>query len=506
MATEPPKDHLGVVVVGHVDAGKSTTTGHLLFKLGSFDKREMEKLQKIADENGKSTFAFAYYLDQRDDERARGITIDCATKEFFTKTKHYSVVDAPGHKDFIKNMVNGASTADVAILMVPAELGGFEKAIASLNREEGQVEGQTRQHAQLCNLIGIRQLIVCVNKMDDPSVNFSEARFNEIKDEVCRMLAQAGYGMGKSDKVLEKIPFIPISGLMGHNLFGEKCDEMPWYNGFKVKNNKPDGTEVEIEGVTLYDALESYVQMPKRETAKRFLMPVGDILKIPGVGDVITGRIEQGQVKKGDVISFVPGDGSGKSTGKVFSIEMHHRTVDVACAGDNVGINVKNLSTKVNKGDVVMLESERRNPIARFTAQVVVQDHPGQLKPGFCPIIFVRTGRAAYRMAEIKWKIGKSTNKAKVENPEYIEYKDQAEIVFEAQKNGKQLYMETYADCEGLGRVVIMDSNSLVMLGKVTNVEYAISKEEAKAAAKVGTKVTAPTKGKAPAAASSSAS
>jgi len=292
-------------------------------------------------------------------------------------------------------------------------------------------------------------------------------------------LAQSGYGQGKVDNVLARVPFIPISGLQGFNLFGQKAAEMPWYNGFNVKNTTPDGKDVDVAGVTLYDALDKYVQIPRRDADKPFRMPVSDVLNIKGVGDVITGRIEQGTVKKGDILTFVPADNSGKVTGKVFSIEMHHRTVDVAGPGDNIGINVKQLTSKVFKGDVAIPAAEKKTAAMRFTCQVAVQDHPGQLKKGFNPIIFVRTGKAAYRIAAINWKVGKSTNKVKVENPELVEYRDQAEIVFESTgKNAKQLFMETYSDCEGLGRVVIMDSNSLVMLGKVVAVEYAAAKDE----------------------------
>jgi len=191
-----PRFLLGDFTVTH----NSTTTGHLLFKLGQIDQRELDKMTKLAQDMGKGSFNYAFFLDTKKAERERGITIDPTAKEFFTDKYHYTIVDCPGHKDFIKNMIVGSSTAEVAILMIPAELGGFEKAIAKGNRANNEVEGQTRQHARLINLSGIKQVICCVNKMDDPSVNFSEARFNEIKDEAVRMLASAGYGGGKLEK------------------------------------------------------------------------------------------------------------------------------------------------------------------------------------------------------------------------------------------------------------------------------------------------------------------
>jgi len=187
------KKHLGIVIVGHVDAGKSTTTGRLLFELGGMSERELDKLRKEAQELGKDSFLFAFFLDRSKEERARGVTIVCTTREFFTPSWHYTIIDAPGHRDFIKNMISGASQADVALLMVPANKGGFETSIAKGNHKKGEIQGQTRQHARLCHLLGIEQLIVGVNKMDDTSVEFKQDRFEEIKSEVEKMLTKIGY-------------------------------------------------------------------------------------------------------------------------------------------------------------------------------------------------------------------------------------------------------------------------------------------------------------------------
>merc|ERR1719378_1042580 len=205
------KTHMSVVICGHVDSGKSTTTGRLLFELGGMSDRELEKLKAAAAEQGKGSFAFAYFMDKQKDERERGVTISCTTKEFFTDNYHYSIIDAPGHRDFIKNMISGAAQADVALLMVPSNKGGFETSIAKGNHKKGEVQGQTRQHARLCHLLGIEQVIVGINKMDDKSVNWSEDRYKEIKGEVDKMLTKIGYKT-------KKIPFIPMSGFKGDNL------------------------------------------------------------------------------------------------------------------------------------------------------------------------------------------------------------------------------------------------------------------------------------------------
>merc|ERR1712187_905375 len=342
MGEAKPKKHLGIVVVGHADAGKYTTTGHLMFKLGSINERDLEKLKKEAEAQGKASFAFAFFMDKSKDERARGVTIACTTKEFFTEKYHYTIIDAPGHRDFIKNMISGASQADVALLMVPANKGGFETSIQKGNHKKGEVQGQTRQHARLLHLLGVEQVIVGVNKMDSTQPQgYSEDRFKEIEREVKKMLTKIGFKT-------KKIPFVPMSGFQGDNLI-EESTNMPWYKGFKVKPKKK-----EVTGVTLLDALNCVVHVPKRPTKKPLRMPVSGVYKIKGVGDVITGRIEQGTLKPSVSVVFAP---TGV-TGKCFSIEMHHKSVPKAGPGDNVGVNVKGLPKEnmPKVGDVMSIE------------------------------------------------------------------------------------------------------------------------------------------------------
>jgi len=459
MAAENKK-HLGLVVVGHVDAGKSTTTGHLMFELGGINERDMVKLRAEAEAQGKGSFAFAFFMDKSKDERARGVTIACTTKEFFTDRYHYTIIDAPGHRDFIKNMISGASQADVALLMVPANKGGFETSIQKGNHKKGEVQGQTRQHARLLHLLGVEQVICGINKMDDKSVGYKQDRYKEIKSEVSKMLTKIGFKT-------KKIPFIPMSGWQGDNLT-TKTENMDWYKGFKVKPKKK-----EVEGWTLLDALNDVVSCPKRPKKKPFRMPVSGVYKIKGVGDVITGRIEQGQLTPNTMVQFAPTNVDGKA----FSIEMHHKTVPKAGPGDNVGVNVKGLDkdNMPKVGDVMFIQNEDGDdspPAAAdtFRAAVFVQDHPGQLRcsvqgrGGFTPSIHVRTAKAPCQMLEILWKRGKSTNNVKIESPLYIEAGDEAEVVF---KPKMPLCVDAYDTCKPLGRMAAMDSNSLIMLGRV---------------------------------------
>jgi len=462
------KTHLSIVVCGHVDAGKSTTTGRLIFELGGIEQREMDKLRAEAKVLGKESFAFAFYMDKSKEERARGVTIACTTKEFYTPSYHYTIVDAPGHRDFIKNMISGASQADCCLLMVPAD-GNFTAAIARGNHKLGEVQGQTRQHARLINLLGVKQLIVGINKMDCDTAKYSQERYNEIKDEMASMLVKVGW---KKEFVKNCVPFMPISGWMGDNLL-EKSAKMAWWKGADVKSQKQP-----VHCDTLLDCLEHMVKPPKRALKKPLRMPVSGVYKIKGVGDVITGRVEQGKVAPGDETIFLPTHTTSKPcAGKIFSVEMHHKSVAFAGPGDNVGLNVKNLD-KVNMprvGDVMIAKADTSLKACKnFTAQVQILDHPGELKTGYSPIAFIRTGRSAARIAKINWKIGKETGGAKAADPACLKANEMAEVVFEPQQ---PFVVEGFQACEGLGRVAILEGATVVMLGKAVAVEF---KEDAK--------------------------
>merc|ERR1719204_339472 len=311
--------------------------------------------------------------------------------------------------------------------------------------------------------------------MDEPSVKYSKDRYMEIKTEVDGMLTKIGYKT-------KGIPFIPMSGYLGVNLTdkGKELQEkaMPWWKGWTVTKKKK-----KIKGVTLYDALENLIKPPKRDTTKPFRMPVSGVYKINGVGDVITGRIEQGCLRPNDFVAFAP---TGV-TGKAFTIEMHHKNVAMGSVGDNVGINVKNLPKEKNKmpktGDVMYRQDEdpktQPKQVDTFTAMVFVQDHPGQLKAatkkgdgwtgGFTPTVHVRTAKAPCCIQKIKWKMGKKTGNVKMENPLFIEAGEQAEVVIQPKM---PFVCCPYSECKALGRMAAMDSNSLIMLGKITEVVW----------------------------------
>jgi elongation factor 1-alpha len=455
------KEHVSIVVCGHVDSGKSTTTGHLIFELGGINEREMQRLKDEAKRLGKDSFAFAFYMDTTKEERERGVTIACQTKEFFTPNYHYTIIDAPGHRDFMKNMITGASQADVAMVMVPAD-GNFTTSIAKGDRKKGEVKGQTREHARLINLLGVKQLIIGVNKMD--AANYSEEKFEEIRDEMKNMLVRVGWPKQFVEKA---VPIIPVSGWKGDNLVKDS-ENMPWWKGVDVVNPR---TKETVHVNTLHDALDKMVKLPPRPSEKPLRIPISQVLKIKGVGDVLTGRVEQGTVRPGDEVKFVPSNtATNACTGKIFAIEMHHKPVPSAGPGDNVGLNVKGLDKfKPKTGDIMILKKD--DSLAKcnkFVAQVQVLDHPGELKTGYCPIVFCRTGHSACKISAINWRMGKDTGGAKAEEPPFIKAGDMAEVEFTPQQ---PFCVEDFKSCEGLARIAVIDGNEAVFLGKVVSFE-----------------------------------
>jgi len=267
--------------------------------------------------------------------------------------------------------------------------------------------------------------------------------------------------------VTASVPFLPISGWKGDNLI-KKSENMAWWKGCDIAQGK---TKIHVE--TLLDVLEKFVTIPERPRTSVARTPISGIYKIKGIGDVLTGRVEQGTVKPGEEVIFLPTHTSSTPCdGKIFTVEMHHKTVPSASSGDNCGFNIKGLKKEnmPRVGDVMVLKSDVSiNRCKTFTAQVRVLDHPGELKVGYCPIAFVRTGRSAVRMSKIDWKVGKETGNAKLESPVSLKANEMAQAVFDPQQ---PFVVDTFKNCEGLGRVAIMEGASVIMLGKVTTVTH----------------------------------
>jgi elongation factor 1-alpha len=425
------KQHISLVVIGHVDAGKSTTTGHLIYKLGGIDKRTIEKFEKEAQEKGKGSFKYAWVMDKLKAERERGITIDIALWKFETPKYNYTVIDAPGHRDFIKNMITGTSQADVALLVIASGTGEFEAGIAK--------NGQTREHALLSFTLGVKQMIVGVNKMDDKSVNYSQARFEEIKTEVQGFLKKIGYNPAM-------IPFIPISGWAGDNMV-EATTNMPWW-----------------KGGTLLEALDG-VKEPKRPSEKPLRLPLQDVYKIGGIGTVPVGRVETGILKPGMVVVFAP----STVTTEVKSVEMHHETMPQAVPGDNVGFNVKNVSVKEIKRGYVCGDTKNDPPkeSGDFTAQVIILNHPGQIHAGYSPVLDCHTSHIACKFDELLKKVDRRSGKELEDAPKMVKSGDAAIVRLVPQK---PMCVETFAEYPPLGRFAVRDMRQTVAVGVIKGV------------------------------------
>jgi len=460
------KPHLNIVVIGHVDSGKSTTTGHLIFKCGGVDKRTVDKFKKEAEEMGKGSFCYAWVLDKLKSERERGITIDIALMEFETGKYHVTIIDAPGHRDFIKNMITGTSQADAAVLIVAAGTGEFEAGISS--------NGQTREHLLLAYTLGVRELIIAINKMDTTAPPYNEARYNEIKKEVGNYLKKVGF-------TLPRVPFVPVSGFKGDNII-ELSPNMSWWKGSDVKSG-PKGKEKDVNVKWLTEALDN-VTPPERNTEKPLRLPLQDVYKIGGIGTVPVGRVETGKIKPGMVVTFGP---VGLTT-EVKSVEMHHESLTEAVPGDNVGFNVKNVAVKEIKRGFVASDSKNdpAKEAVSFQAQVIIMNHPGTISAGYTPVLDCHTSHIACKFTEILKKIDKRNGKELEANPKNVKTGDACISVL---KPTKPMVVETFKEYAPLGRFAVRDMKQTVAVGVVKSVEKGESSgKTTKSAAKAGAK------------------
>ncbi|MBS7658314.1 MAG: translation elongation factor EF-1 subunit alpha [Candidatus Bathyarchaeia archaeon] len=429
MSSEKP--HLNLVVIGHVDHGKSTTMGHLLYEIGAVDQKTMETLREESLKTGMGdSFMYAYVLDRLKEERERGVTIDLAYQKFETKKYYFTLIDCPGHRDFIKNMITGTSQADCAVLIVSAKKGEFEAGVGP--------GGQTREHAYLAKTLGVNQILVGINKMDDPTVNYSKERYDECRKELESLLKVVGYDISKTD-------FIPISGYKGDNLT-KPSDKMPWY-----------------KGPTLLEALDKF-EVPPKPIDKPLRIPVQDVYSITGIGTVPVGRVETGVLKEGDTVVFMPPN----IKGEVKSIEMHHVRIPKAIPGDNIGFNVRGVAkTDIHRGDVVGHPDNPPTVAKEFIGQIIVINHPTAIAQGYTPVLHAHTATVATTFAELLQKIDPRTGQVIEEKPSFLKTGDGAIVKF---KPLKPLVIEPFSQIPQLGRFAIRDMGMTIAVGVVKEV------------------------------------
>jgi elongation factor 1-alpha len=436
------KPHLNLIIIGHVDHGKSTMTGHLLFDTGNVDEKTIAKYAEESNKLGAGeTFKFAWVLDTLKEERERGVTIDLRFEKFETDKIFFTIIDAPGHRDFIKNMITGTSQADAAILVVSGKKGEFEVGVGP--------GGQTREHAYLARTLGVSQLAVAINKMDDQTVNYGEERYKECKKEMESLLKVVGYDTSK-------IQFVPVSGWLGDNLVKPSA-KMPWY-----------------KGPTMIDTLNSF-QEPPKPTDKPLRVPVQDVYSITGIGTVPVGRVETGVLKVGDSIIFMPANAKGECK----DIETHHTKISQAIPGDNIGFNVRGIAkTDVHRGDVAGHSDKPPTVANEFIGQIIVVFHPTAIAAGYTPVMHAHTATTSATITELIQKIDARSGQVTQEKPDFLKTGDAALVKI---RPLRPLPIEAYSDIPQLGRFAIRDMGSTIAVGVVKEVTEKATLSEKKA-------------------------
>ncbi|MFH0738043.1 MAG: translation elongation factor EF-1 subunit alpha [Candidatus Micrarchaeota archaeon] len=416
------KEHLNLVFIGHVDSGKSTTVGRILYETGAISEQTLNKLKDEAAKVGKATFEFAFVMDALKEERERGVTIDISHREFETPKYYCTIIDAPGHRDFVKNMITGASQADAAVLQVSVKDG---------------IQPQTKEHAFLAKVLGINQFAVNMNKMD--AVGYKKEEFDKVKAEVEKLLRGIGYKV-------ENVTFIPCSGYNGDNLT-KKSANMPWYTG-----------------PTMLEVIDTF-KVPPKPLDKPLRLPIQDVFTITGHGTVPVGRVETGRMKPNDSVIVMPAGVKGE----VKKIEMHHQELAEAVPGDNVGFNLKGVDKKdLKRGDVIGPASNPPTVAAEFTAQIVVLNHPTAISIGYTPVFHIHTAQFAGKIIELVEKKDPKTGQTAQAKPDFIKTGDVAIVKIQPLK---AIVIEKFADFPPLGRFALRDMGQTVAAGVVLDVK-----------------------------------
>ena len=423
------KPHLNMIITGHIDNGKSTTMGHFLMDMGIVDERTIQQHAEESEKTGKGdTFKYAWVMDNIKDERERGITIDLAFQKFETPKYFFTLIDAPGHRDFVKNMITGASEADCAVLVLSAKEGETDTAVAP--------GGQAREHAFLLKTLGVNQIIIAINKMDVS--NYSEDAFKAAKEKGEKLVKSVGYKV-------DAVPIVPVSGWMGDNLV-KKSENMKWWTG-----------------KTLLETFDEF-KMPEKPIGKPLRVPIQDVYTITGVGTVPVGRVETGKMKAGDKIVIMP---SG-APGEIKSIETHHTEMPSAEAGDNIGFNLRGVEKKdIKRGDVMGTPDSPPKVANEFRAQIIIIHHPTALAPGYTPVMHAHTTQVAATLTAFEAKINPATGAVEEENPKFLKVGDSAIVKI---KPVRPTCIESFKDFPEMGRFALRDMGATIAAGIVKEI------------------------------------
>ena len=423
------KPHMNMVIIGHVDHGKSTLVGQILLQTGQFPQHMLDKYKEEAKAKGKESFALAWIFDNLKEERERGVTIDVAHKRFDTDKYYITIIDAPGHRDFVKNMITGTSQADAAVLVVAGPEG---------------IMAQTKEHMFLARTLGVKQLIVAINKMDDTKPPYDKAKYESVKDEMAKLAKSVGY----KD---EQLQFLPVSAFVGDNI--KEKGKLDWWTGD-----------------TILKAIDNF-EIPKKPTDLPLRWPIQDVYTIKGVGTVPVGKIETGIMKPGQQLIFRPSTKPGGATGEVKTIEMHHEQISQGEPGDNVGVNMRGINkNEIRRGDVAGPTNDPPTVAKSFIAQIMVLNHPSVITKGYTPVFHCYTSQVACRFEEIQKKLDPRTGQVKEENPDFIKTGDAAIVKIVPTR---PMVIESSKKIPQLGRFAIRDMGQTVAAGVCLEVEEA---------------------------------
>jgi elongation factor 1-alpha len=423
------KPHLNLVIIGHVDHGKSTLVGRILLETGQFPQHMLDKYKEEAKAKGKESFALAWIFDNLKEERERGVTIDVAHKRFNTDKYYITIIDAPGHRDFVKNMITGTSQADAAVLVVAAPDG---------------VMAQTKEHMFLARTLGVKQMIVAINKIDDTKPAYDKSRYEAVKADVDKLAKSVGY---KDDQ----IQYVPVSAFVGDNV--KEKGKVDWWSG-----------DTMLKAIDKFDIPEKPTNLPLR-------WPIQDVYTIKGVGTVPVGKIETGVMKPGQQLVFKPSMKPGGVIGECKTIEMHHEQLSQAIPGDNVGVNLRGIAkNEIRRGDVAGPTNDPPTVAKSFTAQIMVLNHPSVITKGYTPVFHCYTAQVACRFEEILKKLDPRTGQVKEENPDFIKTGDAAIVKIIPTR---PMVIESSKKIPQLGRFAIRDMGQTVAAGICLEVDEA---------------------------------